>query len=82
MIDIISWNRNPIEVSTYSSTSPIKVGYKFQITFILFGKMECSCEFESINATLDVKEYIENMLRDDFNNSIQLEGKPSNLKTK
>lgn len=55
-----------------------------EIEFILFNKIACSCSFEDkgLKDWNDIKTYIENQLTEDFNKSKQLEGKPSNLKTK
>lgn len=56
------------------------------VQFILFNKIVCSCSFCNIGLKdwSEIKTYIESQLKEDFKNAsvTQLEGKPSNLKTK
>jgi len=80
MIEIISVNVSKLFANTCSEP----LCNKFQVDFILFDKIECNCEFEhkGFNNWDEIKSYIENQLIRDFKNISQLEGKPSNLKTK
>jgi len=68
-----------------TSVQPHVIRTKFlDVEFIMFNKIICSCVFEDkcFNNFDEIKDYIENQLTEDFSKSLQLEGKPSNLKTK
>lgn len=81
MIQITDINRIPKQVFHRDGTIEL-IGYFISVKFILFNKIVCNCEFETDDLELDIKSHIEKQLTSDFNNLQQLEGKPSNLKTK
>jgi len=83
MIDITEINRIPNQVFHRNGDIEL-LGYFVVVNFVLFNKIVCSCEFEIEieDLEMDIKAHIENQLTEDFNKAKQLEGKPSNLKTK
>lgn len=82
MIDIIEVNRVAI-VDNFPNGEKL-VGYNFEVKFLLFKTITCDLNFfiEPKKIGLDVKKYIESILMNNIKNMTQLDGKPSNLKTK